>query len=453
MTWVMWLTRTLTAIAVLSICVGFAAWLNATAPEAGQVQVVAGLQQVKVFEARAVPVRRQWRGYGAVASLNRADVPARVTATVMEIPETIQAGRFVTTSDVIARLDSSDFKRQEEVAAQRKKELDALVLQLNVEKTRLHEQLEIEEQDLQLATNEVNRIAGLLKASAAKQQELEAVQRVQNAAQRARLLTQESLDKIEPRRTAMIAMSEGQEAARLLAQQNVERCEIKSPIDGVLQSVDVKPGESLQAGQRVARVVSLSRVEVPVQLPAAARQDIIIGGRVELRASNNTDHCWDATVARLSPEDDPTSRTMTIFVEFDQIEGAKQFGTAAGERLLMPGQFVSATAWSDVFEPRWVVPRRSIRAGRLLVVADGVISNRPVTIDYLNEGLVPEIGVPDNQWAVLVNNPIPLKAGELVVLNASIAVRDGDRIDPIVASGATSEVTTPRSDQSVGMGK
>lgn len=436
-TWLAWTTRALAAVVVFAIAMAITMSLKVTAPKTGEVQTTATLQQVKVFEARAVPMQRQWRGYGVAAALDRADVPARITATVVSIPPTAQAGRAIGEGQTIALLDGTDFKQQLELANQRITELDALLAQIEIEGKRYEERLKIELEDVKLTDNEVKRIEGLLKVDAAKQFELDAAKRAANAAQRAELATRELIDKITPRKSAWQALRDGQEANKKIAQENLDRCTIKSPLTGVLQSVDVKVGESLQPGQRVARVVSLSRIEVPVQLPVAARKDILIGGRVELRASNDTDHCWEAKVARLSPEDDASTRTMTAFVEVDQSEAAKQFGTAAASRLLSPGQFVSGAAWSDVTEPRWVVPRRSIRAGRVLVVTDGVITSRPVTIDYLNEGTVAQLGVPDNQWAVLLNDSQPLKQGDLIVLNASIAVRDGDKIEPLLPKAET----------------
>jgi multidrug resistance efflux pump len=433
LTFIAWITRAVAALVVLAITLGIAGWLNATAPKPAEVKGVATLTQVKVFEARAIPMRRQWRGYGVAAALDRADIPARVTATVTSIPPHIQAGRPVTVKDVIAELDGSDFLRQLELAQQRIAELDALLAQIQVEATRYQERLKIEAEDVRLAENEVRRITGLVKDNAAKQFELEAVQRVLLNAQRAELATRELIDKIEPRKTAWKALRDGQDATLKLAQQNLDRCKIFSPINGVLQTVDVKVGESLTAGQRVARVASLDRVEVPMQLPVAARADIAIGGRVELTATNDTKQCWEAKITRLSPEDDAATRTMTVFVEVNQHELAAQFGNIGAGRLLAPGQFVGATVWSEIIEPRWIVPRRSIRAGRVLVVKAGVILSRPVTIDYLSEGRVPQLGVPDDQWAVLVTNGEALKEGDLVVLNASIAVRDGDKVEPLIA--------------------
>lgn len=437
-----YLVRGFTAVIVLVICLVVVMALNATAPKAGEVQATVTPQSVRVFEAKQIELQRQWRGYGVAAAIDRADVPSRVAATVISISPTIQAGRPIKLNELIVRLDASDFQRQVDQAEHRITELDALLKQIEVEEKRYAQRLLLEKKDVALAQAEATRIESLFKIDAAKQFEFDAAMRSVIAAERAALNTEELMEKIIPRKEALKALREGQVSSKLAAQQNVDRCEILSPLEGILESVDVKLGESLQPGQRVARVVSLSRIEVPVQLPVAARPDLILGGRVELRPTNDMTHCWDATIVRMSPADDATTRTMTVFAEVDQKQLAAQFGTAGAANLLTPGQFLSATTWSASNAPRWVVPRRSIRAGRVLVVRDGIITSKPVMIDYLNEGAVPGSGVPDDQWAVLLDEGQPLKAGDLVVLNASVALRDGDKISPVTAAPDAALVPT-----------
>jgi len=426
--------RALTAVGVLLLCALIVSVLLATAPKAGQVQTVITPQPVKVFEAHQVSMQRQWRGYGVAAAVDRADIPSRVTTTVVTIPTEIQAGRIVTAkTTVIALLDATDFQRQLDQAKERLAELDAQLKLIDVEVLRYAQRLKLEEEDVALARTEGERIERLVKIDAAKQFESDGAKRAVLAAQRIALSTQELIDKIPARKEALKAMRDAQESVRLAAKENVDRCTITSPIDGILQSVDVKVGESLSPGQRVARVVSLARIEVPVQLPVAARADLILGGRVELRATNETQHCFDATIVRISPADDSTTRTMTVYAEVMQKNITERFGTAEGGNLITPGQFLAATSWSDSTANRWIVPRRSIRAGRVLVVEGGIVSSKPVTIDYLDEGANASFGVPDDQWAVLTNDNQPLKAGDLVVLNASVSLRDGDKVSPVKA--------------------
>lgn len=80
-----------------------------------------------------------------------------------------------------------------------------------------------------------------------------------------------------------------------------------------------------------------------------------------------------------------------------------------------------------------------MRSERLLLVKDGAIASRPVKIDFVHEGAFAFTALPDDQWAVLVSHSQPLHDGELVVVNASIAMRDGDRVAPMLQDGKPAE--------------
>ena len=427
--------RAVVSVIVLGVGVAAVLFVVSTAPTVAKITQEVEPPQVMVFRAAQAEVRRQWRGFGVVSAIDSADVPARVTAVVVERPREVQAGRPVKANALLARLDPSDFQKQVEIASERIAELDAQLVQLEVEEKRVAERVAIEAEDAALAQNEVNRLVALQKDRAAEQREVDQAKRVLITAQRSLLLTREQVDKFEARRSAWRALRAGQESARKLAMLNVDRCTIRSPIDGFLQTVDVEEGENLAAGQRVARVVSLGRVEVAVQLPVAARGDVVLGGEVTLTSTSDGSVSWKGVVARLAPEVDASARTLTVFVEIDQRGTAERFGTSSGSRLLTPGTFVNAIAFATATEQRWVVPRRSVRSERLLLVKDGAITSRPVTIDFVHEGEFAFASLPDDQWAVLSNGSPSIAAGDLIVVNASIAMRDGDRVQPMLTDG------------------
>jgi multidrug efflux pump subunit AcrA (membrane-fusion protein) len=190
----------------------------------------------------------------------------------------------------------------------------------------------------------------------------------------------------------------------------------------VLQSVDVEVGENLAAGQRVARVVDLRRIEVPLRLPASARAGIAVGDDVLLHATGGSDRTWPARVARIAPEDDATTRTVAVYVELNQ----DPHDPAA----LAPGQFLRGTVSSSGAQLRWVVPRRALAGDRLLLVNDGRIVSRAVEIDFQIERKLPQLGLPDDEWVVLRE---PLREGDRVVVNAARGLADGLAVTAVPA--------------------
>ena len=442
--WQPWVLRLVAVVLILAAGFGIASLLKKTAPEAESEAPTVSLPQVKVFAAQQVELRRQWNGFGTARALESADVPARVTALVKKKSPTLLPGTAVSTTTTLVELDDSDFQKQLAIVNERIADLNAQLAALDIEEARQKERVALDEKELVIATNEFMRVEEVYKNVAGNPRELDVAKQGVLRAERALLQSKEMLDQFAPRRLSWQAAMNAQERQKELAELNVQRCTIKSPIDGIIQSIDVEEGENIAAGQRVARVVNLSKVEVAVQLPAAARTEVIVGSHVELFSSNADTMLCKAKVSRLSPEDDLTTRTMTVYVEVDQSDRAKQPNAAADPQFITPGQFLSAVAQSSTAETRWVVPRRSIRTGRVLVVSDDVVRARPVTIDYLAEQDLPQFKLPDRQWAVLVNNSQPLSDGEKVIVNASIAVRDGDKVQPVLP-GETPAPVKPES--------
>lgn len=189
--------------------------------------------------------------------------------------------------------------------------------------------------------------------------------------------------------------------------------------------------------------MSLGIIEVPVRLPAAARATLRAGDMVRLRPARHSEQSWSAPIVRIAPEDDPRTRTTTVFVELDQRDLLAEQGPHA-PGLLTPGLFLEATATSEAVAPRWVVPRRSLRAGRLLIVEDDRLVSRPATIAFTLAGELQAADafpfLPDRQWAVLDE---PLETGRLIVLDGSTALRVGQVVRPVLVGDADKPEARP----------
>lgn len=424
-------------LALVALGAGVFAALVATSPEVAMVSREAAAREVLVFVAEPVPVRRQWRGYGTAEADVSADVPARVTATVAAVPPGVKEGTDVEPGQVLVRLDPTDFERRVEQAEQSLAAIGAQLAQLAAEEQSLRERLPIEEEDVRIAERERERVRVVVERGAGNPQDLDAADRNVLAARRNRWQVTQQVAQLEARRAALGAQQSAQRAALRAAREDLTRTRIVSPIAGRLQAVPVKAGENVREGDVVARVANVDVIEVPLALPASARGSIRVGDNALIRAASAPELCWPATLDRVSPEDDPATRTMTAYLEVDQREAA----ASGGGPLLHPGRFVEAMVTSADAEPRWVVPRRSVRSGRVFIVEGGVLRSVPVEVDFALEGSL-ERGpaLPDEQWAVLADASAgaALAEGALVVVTASSLLADGERVTPIVAgSGPT----------------
>jgi RND family efflux transporter MFP subunit len=424
--------------AALLTCAGLIALLLVkTKPVAAPSAAGGAAPRIVVMQAQPVMVRRQWEGFGTALPMDAANIPARVTATVIERPEHIRPGQSVTRGQLIVELDNSDFLRQVEIAAQSIEDIDAQLLRLGVEEEGWKRRAELAAEDVRLARSDYERVKQALANDAARQRELDQAKQALNTAERSEVAAREELDKVPPRRASLKAQRLAEQAAHRLASQSVERSRIVSPLDGILQAVDVEEGENISGGQRVARVVSINRVEVPLLLPASARAHVQAGDDALLTGSGSAMQAWSAQVTRIAPEDDQATRTMRVFVEVRQ--------DPVADVVLAPGKFVQGIVTSAKLEERWVVPRRALEGDRVMLIEDGRVTSRTVEVDFPVQAEVPELGLPDRQWVALRQ---PLKPDALVVVDAARTLAEGSAAVPVlstdVASSTPSDPMTRR---------
>src|SRR5688500_5470189 len=92
--------RIIVCVAVLGVAGLIFKILAASRPQPAPSGTANAAPRVVVMRAAPVPVRRQWHGFGTARAMDAADVPARVTATVIERPEHIRPGRTVTRGEI-----------------------------------------------------------------------------------------------------------------------------------------------------------------------------------------------------------------------------------------------------------------------------------------------------------------------------------------------------------------
>jgi multidrug efflux pump subunit AcrA (membrane-fusion protein) len=195
----------------------------------------------------------------------------------------------------------------------------------------------------------------------------------------------------------------------------------------VIEHVDVDDGEEVSVGRRVARVVSLERIEVPLRLPAAAREHLGVGDAVRLSATSGSPRAWTAPITRIAPVDDRDSRTIAVYVEMAQDDGAVP--------PLAPGQFVQGAVSERQTRTCWVVPRQAISADRIMVVNGNRIVSRPASIQFQIERRFEDSGLNDDQWVAIA---APLAEGDLVVVHNGPSLMDGQMVQPVVVGAPPS---------------
>ena len=373
-------------------------------------------RQVRVVRVAPAPVARTWVGFGVAEARDSADVPAEVSAIVSEIPETIEVGRSIKAGEVIALLDDMDFRSQAEIALRTLHELATRLEQLDLDAENAAAQVALCEEDVQIISDELERMQAAFADQAATRREVDLVRQRLIQARTIAVQARERRDSIPIARRLLETQEAAQTLAREIALRNVERCRITSPIDGVLESVEVEVGERVDPMRRIARIVQPDRIVVPVRLPSSARASVLVGDRVELTANGAITRAWSGRVMRIAPVDDSATRTLTVFVEPD--ESGASVPPA-------PGTFLAANVVSRLTRPLVVVPRSAVRGERIWMLDDSDrIVSLPVRISFPIES---DDGV---DRRLVLGTPVP--EGSLVVIDAGRVPPPGTRVDPVV---------------------
>ncbi len=394
-----YLPRVIVVVALLGVSGGIVKAMIATRAKSEMNPPASASIVVRTIESVHRPSNRIWSGYGTARTMGSADVVAEVAGRVIERPQAIEAGKSVESGDLIVRLDDTDSINALDIARQSVKSLEAQISGLRVETEQMENQVRLAAQEIEAARRDLERIDEAIAAGAGSIGERDVKLASMLRSQRALSVLQQQLDLIPSRRARLEAELASQRANARIAQENVARSAIRSPFAGELQSVDVRVGDWVSVGTRVARVVDLSRLEIPLKVAASASSWIRVGDEVRLWVHDpGSQPDQVGKITRIAPEADSASRTMTVFVEVEQDPND-------ADRLL-PGQFVHGRVVTHDPHDRVILPRRAVQSDHVFVAAerDGgswVIEIVPVKVAYSFESRLPEIDPIETQWVAL----------------------------------------------------
>jgi multidrug resistance efflux pump len=418
------ITRAFVSVAVLAAGAAILALFYSTRPQPPAPVDSVVVREVQVMRPAMVPVRREWTGFGAAGVMDSAAVPAEVTALVVEVPEDIRPGRRVDRGAVLARLDPVDFQQQLDLIGEQLNSIDAELEQLDVEEASWSERLTFSEEEERVALADLERVRELMQSGDATELELDRATSALAAARRALSAIREEVNKAGPRRLRLRSQRHALVIEQEIARRNLARTTITSPIAGTIESVAIDEGEQVIAGQTVASVVDLSRIELELRLPASARLHLRTGDEAEIIPAGVPDRLWRGRVARLGPRDDEATRTFPVYVEVDQ--------DPSDPAALTPGLYVQAVLRSAGGEERALVPRRAVTRDRVLVVNEGRLVPAAVKVAFYVTGEFPLLGVPGERYWAALEEALPGEA--VIVVNGSIEIPPGAMVRPVEAA-------------------
>lgn len=372
---------------------------------------------VEVMTAQKTMVSRVWEGFGTARAMDTSDVRAEVAGLVDKVLLDRRAGNIVKKGEALIAVDATDFQHELEISKQAITGLQAQLRSLDIEKKRLQEQLVLVDEEVKLTQQEYERALESMAQGAGNQLEVDRRRTDLTRVERSRLQIMEQIDTFEPRRDELNTRVSTEDQRLQLIQKNIDRCIINAPLSGVLQSLDIKVGERVSVGMEVARIVSYERIEVPIQFPISARYFLVDGDKVELRSQGAVDQCWTAEVKRFAPEGQQGNRTIVAYAELHQPAYSNEVFQDMDMAMLVPGQFIRATASTSKESARFIVPRRAVLDDCVFVMEAGSAQSRPVVVDYYIKGEFRSLTADDTEWAVLTETSSINEGDQIIISN------------------------------------
>ena len=365
------------------------------------------------------PVELTVSGFGKAMPVQMIDISAEVKAMIKVKRTNLKAGTLVRKDEILLELNAGDYEASLKMAR-------AEVRRLKSEKAIKHQYIAGTEKELQkqirvgeLEETFYQRIKALAAKNASSRTDLEKAEMAKQIQDRLIITTNRSLStaKLEQESLdAQIAKAEGEEN---IAELNIRRCTVRSPVTGRLRNIFVDQGEYVNVGTKLFEIADDSRLEIPVFLEAGEAVKVLPLQTVDSSYAN-----WFADTAGLPVEiawvEDPGrcswSGKIVRLDRFDPETGTFNF-IVSPERPLRPdartlplvdGMFCRVTFIGRTLPHAMRIPWTAIQYENSVYVADrgGRLQQRPVKV-YCSNGdqLVVDSGLNDGEKLILQKLP------------------------------------------------
>jgi multidrug efflux pump subunit AcrA (membrane-fusion protein) len=396
---------------VFVVGVGAARVLIGLRPQAERVESHHQGYTVEVLEIQRRDYQHIISGFGTAAPIQTAELSAELNGIIKEIDNTHRVGTKIEQGQLLCKID--DEKYRQELA--KKKSLleesasDIKRIDQDLKNTRERAGIAAKERDF--AQQEVARQLELREAGAGTEQTLEQKQRELQSAERFLLEIQNQIEVRRLERVKTDSTIRSRNADLKLAQLDLDHCEIRSPIAGVIAERNVDPGELVNSGTSLFRIVDMSVVEIPVQIPESESGAITLDAAVTVALPQDVNRTWEGTITRIAPEVDELNRTVAVYVQVEN-EGL--------DTQLRLGQLVEARINGVLYADAVILPRRALIDGFAFVKEGDSASRRePDILRALGDELILNDGVNEGENLIISNLEV-LYDGAKVITSAEL---------------------------------
>ncbi len=340
----------------------------AATPDTAQTPAFMEFLPTDIMQVKAGELRQLMPLSGALRAVNQASVKARLPGDVREV--LVREGEAVQAGQVLIRMDASDYQARVDQA---KGALLAARGQLDI------------------ATKTRDNNKALLDKG---------------------FISKTAFDNAESQFDIARANVGSARGALDVAQKALADTVIRAPISGLVSSRTVQPGEKVSADNRLLDVVDLRQMEMEAAVPASDIAQVALGQEVQVKMEG-LPKPFAGKVARINPATQSGSRSIMVYIQIENPQGALRAGMFGEAQLTMAKKAGVLT-----------VPQTAIQtdAGNTFVYAieDGKLVQNPVSLGMRGDdgsgSAVEIVGGLDNGTHIVRTNLGILRTGTIVKL-------------------------------------
>lgn len=324
---------------------------------------------------------------GTVVPYQEARVAAEVGGRIIEKAALCEAGSYVRKDQLLMRIDPTDYQLEVQRLTRLQEQEYQALQELDQEMTNTQRLIEVAEQDMALQEREVQRQTSLPEGFTSRA-EIDQANRTLLAAKQ-QLVTVENQLELQRKRRVRLEASERLAATQLQsAEVNLQRTEVRAPIEGVIVSEEADLNTFVSRGSPLITIEDTSKVEVSTSLRMdqlywildQAGQTADDSSRsynlpetpaiieYELSGREGAVYRWEG---RLLSYDgiglDPTTRTVPVRVVVDNptafVDEQGNQKKASGATPLVRGMFVRVKLLIQPQTPLFVIPSAALQPG------------------------------------------------------------------------------------------
>ena len=331
----------------------------------------------KVWQLTCIPiednsVRLEVDSYGTVRSGKTISISSLVKGNITETIKDLRNGLIVKKGQIIFRIDDTDYRHELEM-------VDSKIIQIKTEIS--DKELQIKNEKLllesattqnQLAAKQLQRYQLLEKRNVISHEKMES-EKIDAEEFKSDLIS--TGNKFESNRIMLNnlkAKLKYAETQKEVAELNVERCIIKSPIDGRIENLKFESGEYVSAGEVMLDIVDDNDLEIPISISIDDAANIFkfSEGNPDYRHwfsfaktlpvkidwnTNNIQTIWNGRIIGIEKYDKDT-RTVTLLIKAD-----KKISESTDHVPLVEGMFCKVLLFGRKVDNTMRVPLSSLQ--------------------------------------------------------------------------------------------